>query len=274
MRTDREVSRANNEARANMSSGSSVADRDACIPDAAPRGGAEYEADRPNLGNARSDYGSHAYGGSSDEKGLGGKSVADYNRGRRDIGTRGDRSLRRESKGNDWSGGWKLLGGIGIGAALMYLLDPDRGSRRRALVIDKLSSAAHRTPAALGATGRDLRNRAQGLAASAKSVFASSDASDEVIVRRVCSQIGRVVAHPSSIKVTAGGGRVTLSGLALASERDDLLSAVGKVRGVKDVENQLEVHEQAGNVPGLQGGQNKEGDQGGSATANNSSRSR
>ncbi len=31
-----------------------------------------------------------------------------------------------------------LLGGIGLGAALMYMVDPDRGKRRRALVRDKL----------------------------------------------------------------------------------------------------------------------------------------
>lgn len=163
-----------------------------------------------------------------------------------------------------------LLGGIGLGAALMYLLDPDRGRRRRALVIDKLSSAANKTPAALGATSRDLTNRARGLAASAKSAFTSGDAPDEVIVQRVRSQIGRVVSHPSSIEVTADGGRVTLSGLVLASETDDLLSTVSKVRGVKDVENRLEVHEQAGNVPGLQDGQEGQDE----SAANNTSQAR
>ncbi len=255
MRTETEVSRASNEARTDASSGSSVADRDARVPGAAPRGGAEYGTDRPNLGSARSDYGSHAYGGSLDEEGLGGKSVDDYNRGRRDVGSRGYRRLRRENKGDSWSGGWMLLGGIGLGAALMYMLDPDRGSRRRALVKDKIASAANNTPDALGATSRDLTNRARGLAASVKSVFTSADASDEVIVQRVRSQIGRVNSHPGSIEVTANQGRVTLGGPILASETDDLLSTVRKVRGVKDVDNQLEVHEQAGNVPGLQDGQ-------------------
>jgi hypothetical protein len=35
-----------------------------------------------------------------------------------------------------------FIGGMGVGASLMYMLDPDRGSRRRALVRDKIISAA------------------------------------------------------------------------------------------------------------------------------------
>ncbi len=38
-----------------------------------------------------------------------------------------------------------LLSGIGVGAALMYVLDPDRGRRRRALARDKAVSIAGKT---------------------------------------------------------------------------------------------------------------------------------
>ena len=61
-----------------------------------------------------------------------------------------------------------LLGGVGIGAALMYLLDPDRGARRRALARDKAVRFGRVAGERLGARSRDLRNRAQGLAAKMK----------------------------------------------------------------------------------------------------------
>jgi uncharacterized membrane protein len=153
-----------------------------------------------------------------------------------------------------------LLGGIGLGAALMYVLDPDRGRRRRALARDILVSAANRTPDAIGATARDLRNRARGLAAQAGSMFSDEGATDEVLVARVRSKMGRVVSHPGSIEVAADQGRVTLSGPVLAHEVDDLLSCVRQVPGVAAVDVRLEVHKQAGDVPGLQGGRQRPGD--------------
>lgn len=154
-----------------------------------------------------------------------------------------------------------LAGGIGLGAALMYILDPDRGRRRRALVRDQLVSAGHRLPDAVGATARDLSNRARGLAAEVGAMFASEEeeVSDEVLVARVRSEMGWVVSHPHAIDLTAEQGRVTLSGPILAREVDELLSCASRVRGVIDVENRLEVHEEAGNVSALQGGRRRLG---------------
>lgn len=54
-----------------------------------------------------------------------------------------------------------LLGGVGVGAALMYLLDPNRGALRRALMRDKLEYALHLASVAAGATSRDLVRRAR-----------------------------------------------------------------------------------------------------------------
>jgi uncharacterized membrane protein len=79
------------------------------------------------------------------------------------------------------------------------------------------------------------------------------EVSDEVLVERVRSQIGTLVGHPSSIEVTAANGRVMLSGPILAHEVDGLIERVSSIQGVNGVENRLEVHQEPGNVPGLQG---------------------
>ena len=151
------------------------ADRDANIPGAAPRGGAEYSADRPNFGSARSDYGDLAYGGRLDKRGLE-SGRRDYDRGRRDIGSKGyERPGRRSISGGGGSAGLMLLYGAGIGAALMYILDPDQGRRRRALLRDKLVSMSNKTSDAVGRTSRDLRNRAQGVIHEAGSMLGLQD---------------------------------------------------------------------------------------------------
>lgn len=145
------------------------------------------------------------------------------------------------------------ISGLGLGAGLMYLLDPDRGRRRRTLLRDRAVRAVNRFGHFLDATARDVSHRAQGLAAEACSLFTSEEVPDEVLVERVRSRMGRVVSHPHTIGVTARAGRVTLSGPILADEVDDLLCCVSAVQGVKGVENWLEVHDRAGNVPELQG---------------------
>jgi hypothetical protein len=64
-----------------------------------------------------------------------------------------------------------ILGGLGAGAALMYLFDPDRGNRRRALIRDKAVSLNRRTQRAVTGKVEDLRNRTKGMLHEAKSAF-------------------------------------------------------------------------------------------------------
>ena len=52
-----------------------------------------------------------------------------------------------------------MLSGVGLGAALMYAFDPDRGKRRRARLRDKLVSTTDKAANAVGATARDFKNR-------------------------------------------------------------------------------------------------------------------
>jgi uncharacterized membrane protein len=147
-----------------------------------------------------------------------------------------------------------FIGGASLGAALMYLLDPDRGRRRRKLLGDQITHVVSQSDAVINTTARDLRNRARGMLAETRARFDDTDVIDVVLVARVRSRMGWVISHPHAIAVTADQGRVTLSGPILAHESEDLLKAVAAVRGVRTVEDRLEVHERADTVPGLQGG--------------------
>ncbi|MGH7231386.1 MAG: CBS domain-containing protein [Nitrospiraceae bacterium] len=150
--------------------------------------------------------------------------------------------------------GMALMGGTGVGAGLMYLFDPDRGKRRRAMVWDQAVSSARQTGEAAETTARDARNRVVGLFSRMKSVITKTKpVGDDVLVERVRSKLGMLVRHPRAIDVTARNGCVTLSGPVLADEVDYLLGMVSRVTGVTRVENRLDVHQDADGVSGLQG---------------------
>jgi uncharacterized membrane protein len=147
----------------------------------------------------------------------------------------------------------QLLTGMALGAGAMYLLDPDRGTRRRALLRDKGVHAGHKLGDGLAATARDARNRTRGAAAELRLRFRKDQADDDVVHERVRSAIGRAVTHPSAITATVDQGRVTLTGHVLADEIDELLKQVEGVRGVDEVRNELQMHRTPDGVPALQG---------------------
>lgn len=56
-----------------------------------------------------------------------------------------------------------FLAGAGLGAGLMYFLDPRLGRTRRAMVQDRAVSLAHQAQEAVEVVAKDATNRAQGL---------------------------------------------------------------------------------------------------------------
>jgi hypothetical protein len=151
--------------------------------------------------------------------------------------------------------------GLGIGTLLMYLVDPDRGKRRRALLRDKFVRAQRKTGDCMEVTAHDLSNRARGIATTIQSRFTAHEVDDGVLVDRVRAKLGRIVSHSGAIEVAAEGGNVTLSGPILEAEVDDLMGCVKHIQGVNEVINNLEVHKEAGNHPALQGGRVRQGHQ-------------
>jgi hypothetical protein len=61
-----------------------------------------------------------------------------------------------------------FLAGLGAGAALMYILDPDIGRRRRALLRDQAIGLTNDARETLNATSEDLSNRAYGFYAETR----------------------------------------------------------------------------------------------------------
>lgn len=145
------------------------------------------------------------------------------------------------------------LVGIGVGAALMYFFDPDRGRRRRALVRDKVEAAGNKATGYAEKMGRDIRNRAYGMAAETKSILRGEEVTDDVLVDRVRAKLGRYPVHIGALGVHANNGTVTLSGPILAAEVPTVLRATKFVRGVRAVDNQLSVHTEAASEPSLPG---------------------
>jgi uncharacterized membrane protein len=159
-------------------------------------------------------------------------------------------SIRRVERKSD---GRLFALGMGSGALLMYLFDARWGDRRRALARDQVTRLANQAGDALDKSAQDLKNRAAGLVAEAQPSRSEESAPDEVLAARVREALGRTVSHPRAVDVSASDGRIVLSGPILKRDVKRFLGEVRHVRGVREVENRLQVHRRPGNVPDLQG---------------------
>lgn len=66
-----------------------------------------------------------------------------------------------------------IIAGAALGAVAMYVMDPDKGNRRRALVRDKMFSASLKARRCIDRKSRDMANRARGLVAETKHMMTS-----------------------------------------------------------------------------------------------------
>jgi CBS domain-containing protein len=150
-----------------------------------------------------------------------------------------------------------FLGGLGFGSAVAYAAaffgDARLGRRRRALARAKARHLVRVGVRRLGRSQRGVVNHAHGWVARWRARRRSEPASDQVIEERVRSVLGRVSSHVSAIDVAVADGCVALRGPILEREHARLLRTVGRVPGVRAIEDQLEQHRRA-NVPELQNG--------------------
>jgi hypothetical protein len=144
-----------------------------------------------------------------------------------------------------------LFVGAGLGAALMFILDPGRGARRRALVRDKTGRLLRRGGRAIHDRSEDLRNRISGTAAEIRARKLEPP-TDHQLEERVRAELGHHVEHSRAIEVFAEDGEVTLRGNVLRDELDDVLSTVRRVNGVRDVRSEMQIRSDPGDIPSLQ----------------------
>jgi osmotically-inducible protein OsmY len=134
-----------------------------------------------------------------------------------------------------------LLLGVGIGALLMFYLDPNRGARRRALVRDKAIRAGNSAAEFIDDRRRDLGNRLEGVKARVRRMRTTEVVDDVTLIERVRAQLGRYTTHAGNIDVKACDGEVTLCGRVDGREAKRVLRAVANVPGVCNVIDELDV---------------------------------
>jgi hypothetical protein len=124
------------------------------------------------------------------------------------------RSLRQ-------GGSFSLLGGVAIGAGLMYLVDAGLGIARRV----RRRGAAVRKPISV------VRRR--------------PSVPDWVLAERARLEIWRTTANPDSIQISVRDGCVNLWGPVLAEEPERLREKLVKLPGLRKLDLQLTTREEA-----------------------------
>ncbi len=140
---------------------------------------------------------------------------------------------------NYTTAGAGLLIGAGLGAAMMYLFDPNRGRARRAEIEGRTKGLYQRAGHTVETLARDIENRCEGMAAKAKHLADCEPVDAPKLTARVRAKMGRLVRTPHDIKVDAEGGKIVLTGEIEASEAGRVLAGAMAVPGVTDVDNKL-----------------------------------
>jgi osmotically-inducible protein OsmY len=146
-----------------------------------------------------------------------------------------------------------LLTSIGLGAGLMYFFDPQQGTRRRTMVRDKANRFVNTLDTSLEKALEDSRNRARGVLSEMIARLSDQGAPDWILEERVRSNLGRIARHARGVSVTADGGRIILGGPILREDEDAIVKTAMRTRGVRGVENQLQVFDSSESIPALQG---------------------
>ena len=145
-----------------------------------------------------------------------------------------------------------LVSGMIIGATAMYILDENRGAKRRAYARDKVVRASNLLSRTIRKHSRDLLHRFTGALAEVRSSIRDrgTPIPDDILISRVRAQLGHVVSDPGRLEITSNGGYVVIRGTVMTGEPEKIRKRLGKTRGVRDcrleVESRSNLEEAAG----------------------------
>jgi hypothetical protein len=140
--------------------------------------------------------------------------------------------------------GLTAAGCIAAGLGAMYLMDPDRGRGRRAWIGQKATRFLNETGSFMRATGRHLSNKSKGYAHKGRRMAAAGvqSLSDSGVAESVRSALGKLgLRREESVGVNCEDGCVTLTGICVADDVDNILNATRNVYGVVSIRNDMNV---------------------------------
>lgn len=145
-----------------------------------------------------------------------------------------------------------LLTTVGIGAALMYFLDPQQGNRRRAQVRDRVNSLINTLDDSIDTIREDTRNRARGILSEMTARLSDQSAPDWLLEERVRAIVGHATRHARLLDIRSNRGHILISGPALRADKDKILKSAARTRGVYSVQDEIQVYETTKDLPSLQ----------------------
>ena len=143
-----------------------------------------------------------------------------------------------------------MLASMGIGAALMYFLDPVSGRRRRWQVADQIAGAGRSVSDATGNAMNAAVSRTRGYLERARQLVSRAPSVDDAtLVERVRVALAQVIPDSHALEVRVHEGAVTLKGPVRADQIEEIVACVERVEGVCEVDNRLSPNERGAEPP-------------------------
>lgn len=129
-----------------------------------------------------------------------------------------------------------IVGGILVGAAAMFFLDPRAGRRRRALALEQVQELLNAAEAGMSRLIAEAEVRP---VEPRRLLTADQIMDDRRLEARVHATLSRLTSTPHTVRAEIQRGVVTLMGAAPEGELGYILTGIRGIRGVARVESRL-----------------------------------